>query len=207
MVIENSKSLEAILYGTDIYAQLPHQGFQMAYITSHNLHPTDVEKVSWLLTMGVPDAWVQQVPQAHPIVRGPVHELPQGRRRYHPVEPMYPKFNCEGPAITFIRLGAALRVFDENHLCTQAIKFLIAVDSKYNSSWAKLMICYTRQAALTTIVHEILCDNSISFVGAVLSNAPIPACITGGAPKMRFEWAAEFDEMDVISHDIIRVLC
>lgn len=115
----------------------------------------------------------------------------------------------ERTGITVVNLGSAFRVFtdDSDESQTSKVKFVIAVSGKNSAGWAKLLICYTRQTALSAIFLEILSRNSIAFVGAVLQDVSIPTEPLNNSAQMVFKKATSVQELEEAEEGVIRVIC
>ena len=205
--LTDSQALEKILDLTDVCVKSVARDYNnTAYVTCHALHPTDVEKQAWLFTSGTPDAWAQR-PRAQRAVfpaAGPAQYHYPGRTRNRRYDPYESDFDADddADATPIVRLGSSLRVFRGDASTISKVKFVIAVEGRKSAAWAKLLICYSREAALTAIIHEIACSRSIPFVGAVLKDAPIPA-----NPTVQFKWASSLQELEEVEDGVIGVVC
>ena len=210
-VLKDSKTLEKILDLTDVCVNSAGRHYTTSYVTCHALHETDVEKTAWLLTSGTPDAWVQR-PGTHRTVSAvslAQYHYPgrtRGPRRFDTYDDDS-DYDDDADSTPIVRLGTSLRVFRGDASMISKVKFVIAVEGRKSSAWAKLLICYSREAALTSIIHEIFCGRSITFVGAVLQDALIPASLQTGNPAVRFKWASCLQELEEAEEGVIGVVC
>jgi len=177
VLLENTDICVEIQSGPELYSK------SIAYLTSNPFHNTDLEKLSWIFKVGVVDAWVQK--PVSPISSLGVYQvdyLPPGRRgpQYvHVDEPVYDRYDRydRRSDVPIVKLGNALKVFkdDTEESETSKVKFVTIVQGKSQPNWAKMIVSYSRQAALVDLFHEIMNGQTILFVGAVLKDAAVPA--------------------------------
>lgn len=172
-MVNDTTSLNNVLAETDACVETLKG--QLIYITSHPFHTADLQKYEWLFHMGASESWIQK-----PTPNLMQFDLPRGG----PGRPIYyedgyePPFNNgfrQGP-VPIARLGAALRIFkDDTDPSTSQVKFVTVVQIKSDSSWVKLLVSHSRQAAAADVCHELLNGHSILFMGAVLKDVALPA--------------------------------
>lgn len=192
----NSQSLEDFLEGDDIHVETGSSRMHPAYITTYSLHPADVEKYSWLFEAGALDAWVQRTPSYSKTSREPQYEFPVSpNRRYRDGE--------DFDAMPIVNLGGSLRTFKENDPNTAKVKFVVVIENKDSSRWAKMVICHSRQAAMCTIVHQVSCNHAVTFVGAVLQDA----CLTDYSRNRTVKCVECFEELETTKLNEVRIIC
>jgi len=185
----------------------------LIYITNTPVHAADLEKISWILKIGIQDTWVQK-PVNHLTANGVQFELPPGnsRRRngYIEYDDRYDDYDMHrGRGTPIVRLGNALRVFktDEKKYGTEKVKFVIAVQGRSNAGWMKLVVSHSRQAAAADIFHEIINNQSIVFVGAVLHDVAIPVEAPNRQPAVKFQRVGSLKEAEEVGQGVIGVIC
>ena len=206
VLLKNANSLnDLVLEPMDGYWEASASLQRGSYITSYAFHQAGVENISWLLTMGMLDAWVQR-PLSHSIPQGFQFELPPEVVR----RPQYydSRYGGAQDPVPLARLGSAFRVFknDSDEYMTSKVKFVVAVQATGCASWYKLAIGHSRQTALATIYHEMLNSNSIAFVGAVLQEASIPV----GFPTklgVKLKKANSIRELEEMEEGVIGIIC
>jgi hypothetical protein len=203
---------DLIINESDICADTANNN--MIYITNTPFHAADLDKMSWILKIGIQDTWVQK-PVAHLSSNGYQFDLPNGnsRRRGPCYDDGYYDDGFDGPmnrrSTPIARFGNALRVFktDEEKYGTKKVKFVIAVQGKNNAGWLKLVVSHSRQAAAVDIFHEILNNHSILFVGAVLQDVVIPVEAPNRLPGVKFQRVGTLKEAEEVGKDVIGVIC
>lgn len=185
----------------------------LVYITNTAFHGVDLEKISWILKVGIQDSWVQK-PINHLTANGMQFDLPPGnlRRRngYIEYEDRYDDYDMpRGRDTPIVRLGHALRVFrtDEKRYGTEKVKFVIAVQGRRNAGWLKLVVSHSRQAAAVDIFHEVLNNQSIVFVGAVLKDVAIPVEAPNRQPAVKFQRVGSLKEAENVGEGVVGVIC
>ena len=207
-MLKNASSLnQLILEPTDAAAETSVGLLRSPYITSYAFHAEEVRNISWLFTMGLLDAWMQR-PVSYHTPQGFQFELPLDCPRR---QPSYyeNRYNSSQDAIPFVRLGSAFRVFknDSDEYMTSKVKFVIAVQGAGSTAWYKLVMGYSRQTALAAIYHEILNNNSIAFVGAVLQEVSLPVGAPTPLPAVKFQKATSVQELEEMEKGVIGIIC
>ena len=183
---------------------------QLTYITNTPFHAQDVEKISWILKIGILDSWVQK-PVAQRSANGVTPRHRNVAVEYaDSYDDDYPFPRGRGTPI--VRLGNALRVFrtDEKRYGTEKVKFVIVVQGKDKMGSLKLVVCHSRQAAAVDIFHEILNHRSIVFVGAVLKDAMVPSLPLEGVNWQRavkFRRVGSLKEAEDMGEGVVGVIC
>jgi len=203
-MISNTKQFNAVLSESDTCIETIASS-QVIYITTHPFHSSDLEKLSWLFRIGIPDAWVQK---PSPFLSTPQFDLPSGRRPhgYDPYDDGY----IARDVVPMARLGAALRVFkndDSEKHGTAKVKFVTAVQGKTNAGWVKLFVSHTRQAAVVDIFHEILNNHSVLFVGAVLKDVAIPLEAPSRPQQVKIQRVGSLKEAEGVEKGVVGVIC
>jgi hypothetical protein len=199
-ILEKPDSCAEVQSGPDLYTR------NLVYVTNNPVHATDLEKVSWILKTGVTDGWVQK-----PIGGAPasyqIEYLPPGRRgREYVVDEPYDRYD-RGP-IAKVALGTVLKTFkdDTEESGTPKVKFVAVVQGKTQLGWAKLVVSYSRQAALTDLVHEIINGQAVLFVGAVLKDVVLPVEIQK-LHSVQFQKVETIKEAEEVGEGVIGVIC
>lgn len=200
-IINNTKQFNAILSESDICIETT-TSTQAIYLTTHPFHAADLEDLSWIFRISVPDAWVEKPSSAH----GSSIEPPVSRRSYNDYDDGY-----RGPdrnSVSLARLGAALKIFkdDSEKYGTAKVKFVTAVQGKRNAGVVKLVVSYTRQAAAVDVFHELLNGYPVLFVGAVLQSVPVPAKTSVRKP-VKVVKVNSVKEAEEVGKGIIGVIC
>jgi hypothetical protein len=207
IVIKNSKGFnELVLEPTDAIVETVGGIFRESYVTSYAFHPEEIEKISWILTIGIQDAWVVR-PVSYLATHGFQFELPLGGQRRQ--QDYMERFDGGRDDVTITRLGAAFRVFkdDMEESQTSKVKFVIVIQSRASPAWHRLILSYTRQTALAAIYHEFLNLHSVVFVGAVLQNATIPVGYPTQQGGVKFKKANSVQELEEMEKGVIGVIC
>lgn len=204
-VIANTKQFNAILSESDICIETPNSSSQ-TFVTTHPFHSADLKMLSWLFSVGIPDAWVQK-PTSFVSSGGFQFDLPHGGRPFNNYGSYDDGFSSRD-IVSIAKLGAALNIFkdDSEKYGTSKVKFVTAVQGKTNGGWVKLIVSHTRQSAAVDIFLEILNNSSIVFVGAVLQNVTIPS----GASKnksVKVEKVCSVKEAEEVGKGVIGVIC
>ena len=204
-MISNTKQFNALLSEPDTCIETMASD-QVTYITTHPFHASDVEKLSWLFKIGIPDAWVQK-PTSFLSSNGFQFDLPSVRRP-HGYDPYDDGYNHRD-IVPIARLGAALRVFkdDSEKYRTAKVKFVTVVQGRTNAGWAKLLVSHTRQAAAADIFHQILNNHSILFVGAVLQDVAIPVEAPSRHQQVNIQRVGSLKEAEEIGEGVVGVIC
>lgn len=204
-LISNTAQFNALLSSPDTCIEKPASS-QTSYITTHPFHASDLTKHSWLFRLGIPDAWVQK-PTSFLSSSNVQFDLPSTRRPQG-YDPYNDGFNTRD-VVPIARLGAALRVFgsDDERYGTARVKFVIAVQGKTNAGWVKLLVSYTRQAAVVDIFHEVLNNHSILFVGAVLQDVAIPVEEPRRDQRVRIQRVGSLKEAEEVGEGVVGVIC
>jgi hypothetical protein len=184
---------------------------RLVYIANTPFHAADLEKVSWILKIGIQDSWVQK-PVGYLTANGFQSNLPPGnsRRRIEYVEQYDDGYNMpRGRGAPIVRLGNALRIFksDEKKYRTEKVKFVIAVQGKGNEEFFKLVVCHSRQAAAVDIFHEVLNHHSIAFVGAVLKDVVVGVEAPNKLPAVKFQRVGSVKEAEEVGEGVVGVIC
>jgi hypothetical protein len=187
----------------------------LVYIANNPIHAADLEKVSWILRIGIQDTWVQK-PVNFLTSNGYKFDLPpaNSRRRHVGYDCYDDRYDdgFDGPMnrrnTPIARLGTALRVFrtDEEKYGTEKVKFIIAVEGKSNAG-LKLVISHSRQAAAVDIFHEILNGYGIQFVGAVLKDVVIPIEAPNKEPAVKFQCVGSLKDAEEVGQGVVGVIC
>jgi hypothetical protein len=207
-VLANTASLNTILEETDSCVETIKG--QLVYTTTHPFHSADLQKLSWLFQIGIPECWIQKPTTFFP-GSGVQFSLPRGghgrgRNEFYDDGYDVRYDNGRGP-VALARLGSALCIFkDDTDPMTSKVKFVTAVQVKNDSSWIKLVVSHSRQAAAADICHELLNNHSIIFVGAVLRNIAVPAD-NPNMPLKKLQRVASVKEAEEVDQGVIGVIC
>jgi hypothetical protein len=202
-MISNTKQFNTLLSEPDTCIETIASS-QVTYITTHPFHASDLEKLSWLFKIGIPDAWVQK-PTSFLSSAGFQFDLPSGRRP-HGYDPYDDGYNTRD-VVPIARLGAALRVFKSDDSETAKVKFVTAVQGKSNPGWVKLLVSHTRQAAAVDIFHEILNNHSVLFVGAVLQDVAIPVEAPSRHQQVKIQRVGSLKEAEEVGEGVVGFIC
>jgi hypothetical protein len=202
-VLTNTTELNELLQKTDATVET-HKG--RVYMTNHDFHQEEVQKLSWLFVLGKSDDWIQKPTYFHDTGNGIRVEMSSkiNRDRYERYDERYDRTE-----LPIARLGCALRIFkdDTATYSTSKVKFITAVQSKIESGLFKLMTSYSRQAAAADILYEILNGNSILFVGAVLKDVSIPGEFVQKNTKVRFQRVGSLVEAEDVTDAMVAIIC
>jgi hypothetical protein len=205
-IISNTKQFNALLSQPDICVETVGS-CDTIYISTTPFHDADVQKMAWLFKIGIPDTWVQK-PTAYVSGTGYQFELPRGRRQYHD-DDRYDDGYASHNIVSHARLGAVLRMFkdDSEKYGTSKVKFVTAVHKERTSgAWVKLIVSHTRQAAVVDIFHQLLNNQSILFVGAVLQDVAVPVETSSRKP-VKVQKVTSVKEAEEVGKGVIGVIC
>jgi hypothetical protein len=206
-IISNTKQFNALLSQPDICVETVGS-CDTIYISTTPFHDADVQKLAWLFKLGIPDAWVQK-PTSYVSGSGFQFDLPRGgRRQYHDDDRYDDGYNSRD-IVSHARLGAVLRIFkdDSEKYRTSKVKFITAVHKERTSgAWVKLIVSHTRQAAAVDIFHQILNNQSILFVGAVLQDMAVPVETSSRKP-VKVQKVNSVKEAEEVGKGVIGVIC
>jgi len=137
---------------------------------------------------------------------------PMGRARNEYFDGGYDRFDNGSRAgpVAMAKLGTALKVFGDEQGAkgewNEKIKFLVVLNSKNDSGWVKMLVCYSRQAAASEILHALLNGHSVAFVGAVLQTVPVPA-ENPNKKARKLVRVGSVEEAENVEHGAIGVIC
>lgn len=207
IVLANTASLNSILDEGDACVETLKG--RLVYVTSHDFHAADLQKLSWLFQFGVSESWIQK-PTTFLPGNAMQFDLPnRGRGRHDFYDDDYDRFDngSRGGPIPMAQLGSALRTFkDDADPLTSKVKFVTVVGVKNDSSWVKMTVSHSRQAAASQIFHEILNNHSVIFVGAVLRNVAIPA-ENPNKKARKLQRVASVQEAEELEPGVIGIIC
>jgi len=204
-VLSNTASLNTILEEGD--ACIETLKGRLVYVTSHDFHTADLQKLSWLFQFGVQESWIQKPTNFLP-GNAMQFDLPnRGRGRVDYYDDDFDRYDNgpRGGPVPMARLGSALQIFKDDSQ-TSKVKFVTVVSAKNDSSWVKMTINHSRQAAAAEICHEILNNHTIVFVGAVLKNVAIPA-ENPNKKARKLQRVGSVQEAEEVDQGIIGVIC
>lgn len=197
----------------------------VAYMTSLPVQQTDLEKISWIFKLGLEDSWVQK-PVNFTGRDNWTFDFPGGTnfngRRVRRAD--YYDNDCDNQRFDrgqtpVIKIGTLFNtVFKGNNAAEnivddeeRKVKFISVLQAQGNPGWARLMVSYSRAAALADIFHEVVNGFSLMFVGAVLKTANIPPSRTGfgpgGGEDFVYKKVESVTEAEECGNAVIGVLC
>ena len=83
---------------------------------------------------------------------------------------------------------------------------MTAVQGNAGDNGVKLIVSYTRQAATVDIFHQILNNQSILFVGAVLCDVAVPV-EAAGRKHVKVQRVNSVKEAEDVGKGVIGVIC
>jgi hypothetical protein len=210
----STSDLESLLSSSTADALVEAYRGQMTYVVTHPFHETDVQKLSWLFWLGKVDSWVTR-PANFDAGAGNgdgnmAFDLAPASGGYRDREIIRYDDRYDRAEIPIVRLGHALRVFPSSEEAaseTSRVKFLIVIGSKSTSETVKLVVSYSREAAMAQIVYEVLNGYSILFVGAVLRDMVVPTGFSYRRPVVKFSRVGSLREAEEIGEGVVGIIC
>jgi hypothetical protein len=205
-VLTNTSGLDALLASPEPDICIETVNGNIIYITSHSIPSQDLEKLTWLFHLGTPDAWAQK-PTSFLPQHGFQFDHPNGNgngrgRVYDCYDDGYNNRN----QIARADLGSALKEFKDDAEASK-VKFVIAVEGKGHKGWMKLIVAWTRQTAMVSIFHEIINNQEIAFVGAVLKDVTIPVESENRGSGMKLQKVGSVKEAEEVGKGFVGVIC
>ncbi len=203
-VLTNTTGLDALLTSPEPDICIETVNGNIVYITTHSIPSQDLDKITWLFHLGSPDAWVQKPTcflQQHGFQFDHPNENGRGRGYDCYVDP----YNNRNQ-IARADLGSALKGFKDDAEVSK-VKFVIAVEGKGNKGWMKLIVAWTRQTAMVSVFHEIINNQEIAFVGAVLKDVAIPVESGNRGPGLKLQKVGSVKEAEKVGKGLIGVIC
>ncbi|PVH69042.1 hypothetical protein DL98DRAFT_522395 [Cadophora sp. DSE1049] len=207
-VLTSTKSLHKILDEEEDACIETLKG-QLVYITSHAFHTADLQKWSWLFQLGVAESWNQK-PMPYLSGHGFQYELPRGGGVRGGVDYYDDGYNVRydhrGGPVPVAKLGGAFKLIRGDSEGAGKVKFVMAVQTKSDGSWVKLVVSQSRQAAASNAFHEILNGHSIVFLGAVLRDTAIPA-ENPNKKARRLQRVGSVTAAEEVEQGVIGIIC
>jgi hypothetical protein len=196
--LASTASLDSFIDEPDLCAETVNN--QLIYISNNAFHAKDLEKISWIFKSGPADTWLQEPSKTK--------TRKENGRSYGMYEDRYEERYDEYRTTPIARLGIALKIFrtDEKKYGTVKVKFVSVVKGKNSAAWMKFIISHSRQSAGVDLFHEILNENEIAFVGAVLENVSIPVKKADRA-TIKFVRAGSLEEAQKAAEGVIGIIC
>jgi hypothetical protein len=193
-------------------------------MTSLPVQQTDLEKLSWIFKLGHEDSWVQK-PMNFVGRDNWTFDFPGGAnfngRRVRRAD--YYDNDCDNQRFDrgltpIIKIGTLFTTVFKGGNATgdivdeeeRKVKFISVLQAQGNPGWARLIVSYSRAAALVDIFHEVVNGFSVMFVGAVLNNANIPITRVGfgpGGEDIMYKKVGSVTEAEELDNSAIGVIC
>lgn len=174
---------------------MPAQGHM--YLTTYPFGCRDVTKWAWLLAAGIEDEYLAATPGS--IAPNGTHmpsvERVRQRRDDSPV------FLPGNIAIPSVHLSRALDTAVIPEATSHAVRYLIVTQNRHRPQGSKLLIAESRKAAGVLMYYEVLCGDSVLFVGATVHQ-----CKTASAGKYRKVASLE-EAVRVMDEGYVGVVC
>jgi len=186
-VLNNSNDLLALLDKYEGCVDVAKR--QTVYVTTYPVSDADVQNISWLFCVGKMDLWTDRIIS--------FYTVNTSTREYSP-----------GPIIErvdtpILRLSAALHPHKEEG----KLKYVVAIQCRNTPVSYKLVVSNSKKAAGMDMFYEVLNGNSISFVGAVLKDVPIPVEHPHKFPQTKFKRVESVEEAEKVGEGVVGIIC
>ncbi|XTI83472.1 hypothetical protein V2W45_1338566 [Cenococcum geophilum] len=148
-----------------------------------------VDNISWLFCVGKMDLWTDKIIS--------FYTVNTSTREYSP-SPIIERVDTP-----ILRLSAALRPHKEEG----KLKYVVAIQCRSTPVSYKLVVSNSKKAAGMDMFYEVLNGNSISFVGAVLKDVPIPVEHPHKFPQTKFKRVESVEEAEEVGEGVVGIIC
>ncbi|KAH8749442.1 hypothetical protein BGZ57DRAFT_915092 [Hyaloscypha finlandica] len=220
-------ALAEIQTGPDYYNR------HLVHVTTHSTAAEELAKLDWVFRIGMVDSWVTKPPggvfgvgRAFGIPGAPNTDGIRNRRggEFVVVDEgqRFDDRGAERTSVPVVRLGEVFRLLpssssassdeEQIHISEELVKqekkvkFLTIIQGRSGVGYCKLLVSYSRQAALVDIFHEIVNAHSVLFVGAVLRDTVVPLEVQK-VLSVNFRKVGGVEEAEALEEGIIGVIC
>ncbi|KAH6714401.1 hypothetical protein BKA61DRAFT_605198 [Leptodontidium sp. MPI-SDFR-AT-0119] len=217
----------------EIQTGLDYYNRHLVYVTTHSTAAEELAKFDWVFRIGMVDSWVTKPPggvsgvgSAFGIPGAPYANGIRNRRggEYVVVDEgqRFDDTGAERTSVPLVRLGEVFRLLpssspassdeEQIHISEEVakqekkVKFLTIIRGRSGDGYLKLLVSYSRQAALVDIFHEIVNARSVLFVGAVLRDTVVPLAVQE-VLSVNFRKVGGVEEAEALEEGIIGVIC
>ncbi|KAH7354614.1 hypothetical protein BKA65DRAFT_496680 [Rhexocercosporidium sp. MPI-PUGE-AT-0058] len=217
----------------EIQTGLDYYNRHLVHVTTHSTAAEELAKLDWVFRIGMVDSWVTKPPggvfgvgSAFGIPGAPYADGIRNRRggEFVVVDEgqRFDDTGAERTSVPLVRLGEVFRLLpssssassdeEQIHISEEVakqekkVKFLTIIRGRSGVGYFKLLISYSREAALVDIFHEIVNAHSVLFVGAVLRDTVVPLAVQE-VLSVNFRKVGGVEEAEALEEGIIGVIC